>query len=410
MISLGTRSSAANRLLLLTGAIFFCLTSLAHAAPMLNGIATYSEFNKERFLAALYTESPSTDAATLFDTNQVRRMEVRITADNFSGRRLGKMWIEGMAINNSSTTLTEQADNMVTFTNLLKKPLILGDRLSIDYQPGLGTQIKVNDVLLGQIASPSFFDTLLRTWIGNVPLSSELRDSLLKSGQIDSNLLARFNSLSPNPALKQATAEWVLPIDADATVAATDTATTTATQNIADVAATAAPALPPPTIEVEVSAPTAEDSAASVAPKVQAPTLNIPTPASISASAAASGPALSEDDLEEKETADEPALTAETLLSRQIYHSKLMRKIYGNIRYPKRAIDRGYEGSVRLSVTIDRQGNLLKTSVMAASTFDLLNEAALSAVNKTAPYLPVPNNISGDTFTFSLPIEFRLPK
>lgn len=105
-----------------------------------------------------------------------------------------------------------------------------------------------------------------------------------------------------------------------------------------------------------------------------------------------------------------PQLTAETLLNRQLYHSKLLKWTYKYLSYPRRALKRGQQGSVRLTVVIDREGNVQEVTAVEESRFALLNREALGAVKRAEPFPPVPDTVSGERFEFSLPIVFRLPK
>ena len=116
---------------------------------------------------------------------------------------------------------------------------------------------------------------------------------------------------------------------------------------------------------------------------------------------------MQEEELEEESA---PLLTAESLLNRQLYHSQLLKWTYKYIRYPKRAVSRGHEGSVRVAVVIDRDGNVKNVSEVESSKYSTLNREALGAVNRAIPFPAIPEGIEGEEFAFSLPIVFRLPK
>ncbi|RZA03061.1 MAG: energy transducer TonB, partial [Moraxellaceae bacterium] len=166
--------------------LFTTLCSLAHAAdPMLNGIAVHSELGKEQFIGALYSNPLSDNADTLISSAQSMRMELKIVApEGLTTRRFSRMWIEGMAINNPSALLTEQADNMVKFDGLFKGRLAQNDNIVFSFEPGKGVNVVVNDVTLGNIPSDKFIGMLLRTWVGKVPLSSDYKEGILKVGKV----------------------------------------------------------------------------------------------------------------------------------------------------------------------------------------------------------------------------------
>jgi periplasmic protein TonB len=109
------------------------------------------------------------------------------------------------------------------------------------------------------------------------------------------------------------------------------------------------------------------------------------------------------------EEEDEPALTAESLLAQQFYHSDLLRAVNRNISYPRRAEQRRMEGGLRIGVTIDRRGNILSMVWLEESPHDLLNREAWNAVTRAAPFAAVPDGIRGEEYEFSVPVNFRLP-
>lgn len=412
-------------------ALLLAFTMPAWAEPLINGIATHSEFNKERFIAALYSETLSKDANTIIQASEAKRLELRITARRLSARRLNNMWIEGMAINNSGATLSEQAQNMVSFTGLIKHKLVAGDRVVIDSKPGFGTTVSVNGTELGNIASDDFFNLLLRTWIGNVPLSSDFRDALLTEGEVDAELLSRFEGIKPSDARRQAVAAWTAPTQSAPVATPAPVAIAAAPQAVAQPAISAPTLAQAPTLaKPELAAPVVTEPEIAVAegPEDEGAENESPeneSPAATEELAAAEETIMSEDDVfgdepltdeeealldDEDDDAEAPLLTAESLLSRQLYHSKLLKWTYKYIRYPKRAVSRGHEGSVRLNVTIDREGNVQNVAEMENSRHSTLNKEALKAVQRATPFPPVPEDVTGEAFEFSLPIVFRLPK
>ncbi len=418
MVNIASGAKLAKGIAVSTAALLLTISSHINAAPLINGISVHSEFNKERFIGALYSETLSTDASAILQSTEAKRLELRITAKRLSARRLSKMWIEGMAINNSGATLSEQAQNMVKFTSLIKQKLVAGDHLVIDYVPGEGTKVRANDTELGTIESDAFFNLLLRTWIGSVPLSSDFRAAMLTAGDVDGDLLARFEAIQPSENRLNAFAEPVAKPKKAVPAAMI-------------AAASPTPAVSQPVISAPalVQAPTLAQAPSLPQPEIEAPAEPTPgtTPAESTPAeevAATDAPIMSEDEvfgdeatldedaLLDEEEADEdlPLLTAESLLSRQLYHSKLLKWTYKYIRYPKRAVSRGHEGSVRLTVTIDREGNVQNVAEMENSKHSTLNKEALKAVGRATPFPPVPEDVVGTDFEFSLPIVFRLPK
>lgn len=352
-----------------------CSLTLA-AEPMLNGIAVHTDLGKEQFIGALYSNPLSDNADTLLGSAQAMRMELKIVApEGVTTRRFSRWWIEGMAINNSPSLLTEQADNMVKFDGLFKGRFIANDDIVFSFEPGKGVNISVNDVLLGNIPGDKFFGMLLRTWIGKVPLSTDYKDNILKVGKINPELKGRFEKIKPTKDRTTEIAGW------------------SKIKTAAELAAEK---------EKEAAAKSSAQSSSHDNKQVAAAQKSEPSKAD-AAKAAATKAAVSDEE-------EKPALTAQTLLARQFYVSDLLKKIFASTRYPKRALERNQAGSVRIAVVINRQGNIVSTSLLQGSEFELLNEAAMDAVTKAAPYPAVPDTIAGATFEFTAPLKFTLPK
>jgi protein TonB len=362
----------------------FC--SQALAAPLLNGMAIHVDLGKEQFIGALYSTPLSDNPDKLLANSQSMRMELKITApDGVTTRRFSRWWIEGMAINNSTALLTEQADNMVKFDGLFKGRFAPNDTIAFISEPGKGVNITINDVLLGNIASDKFFSMLLRTWIGKVPLSSDYKDGILKSGNVSAELKSRFDKIKPSKDRITEVAGWSK-IKSAADLAAEKEKEKEAKELAAKSSSSS-------------SADSAKQLAAQKADQAKADAAKAEAAKSVTPKPAAT-PAASDDD-------EQPALTAQTLLARQFYVSDQLKKIYANVRYPKKALDKGQTGSVRVTVVINRQGNLTSVSIAQASEFEALNEAALEAVNKTN-FTAIPDAVTGASFEFNAPLRFTL--
>ena len=391
-----------------------CWTSLAFAEPILNGLATHTNFGKDQFIAALYCESPSDDARTVLLDTRDKAMELRVVVDQLYPRHFRRMWIESMAINAGSAELEKHAQAMANFSNMLQVKLRVGDIFRIERKAATGVRILVDGHLLGVIPDPHFFDLLLRTWIGPVPLSTQLKNGLLANGNPDEDLRRLYNTTRPSPERILAISS-ALSDKAKEDTAATNAPTPAETSN----GETVTPAKPA-VAGVEPTPPASDTTDKTDTPKTE-PTPTAPTTAAVAAVPAAPvkpvvaavKPGLvSEKDLFEQDSIldEEPEelITAETLLAQQLYISKLTRWTGGFVEYPRRAQRTGQEGTVRLTITINRDGEVKDVSYEDQTEYKLLNQAAYKAVKKASPFPAMPPTISGDSYVFSVPVTFRL--
>ena len=360
-------------------------STLLRAEPMLNGISSHSELGQEQFIGALFSETISNNADTLLSANQPMRIEMKVLSnDGLSARRFSRMWIDGMAINNSPSVLTEQANNIVKLDSLFKGRLVKGDHVIFKLTPGKGVDVSVNGVTLGNIANDQFFSLLLSSWIGKVPLSSDFKDNMLKVGDVGLSLRSRFDQIKPASQRVSDISTWSGQAQSSA---ASSAARSSARSSIAIEVEVPKPVITIPPISEEEQSSSSQ--AASVARSV----------------AAASSVPKVED--EEDEDAG-PAFTTQSLLARQFYVKEVIKLINKRVRYPAVAAQKGQEGSVRVSVTLDRQGNIIAITATEPSRFNALTKEALAAIQRAAPFPALPPELPGNSFNFTAPIRFTL--
>ncbi|HEY7884148.1 MAG TPA: TonB family protein [Cellvibrionaceae bacterium] len=387
------------------------LTLLAlplQAATLLNGIAVHQELGRDQFIGAVYSDTLTDNADVLLAGNQSLRMELKVTAENgLTARRFSRLWVEGMAINNSPDVLTAQADNMVAFTNLFKGRLNTNDHVIFNLTPGEGVDITVNGVELGTIADDEFFSLLLSAWVGRVPLSSTFRENLLVAGEVDSGLISRYESILPSSNATARIAAWIAPPPAPAPTPTPVPAPEPVPEPEPEVAETQAPSRPAIDIEMPAIAGLPQrPPRADTAPVDEPAPETAPAPEPIPEPVVASTPEVVTQDEEDEEAL--PLFTAESLLANQRYFSNMMVNIQRNLTYPRRAAQRGQEGSLRVAVVIDRNGNLLSAEILEESRHALLNREAMSKIEELSPYPAIPDTIPGRTHEFTIPITFAL--
>lgn len=78
-------------------------------------------------------------------------------------------------------------------------------------------------------------------------------------------------------------------------------------------------------------------------------------------------------------------------------------------RYPPRASMRQIEGTVLVAFELDASGKVLARSIERSSGHDILDEAALSLIDRASPMpAPPPELARGGSLRFSVPIGYRL--
>ena len=87
----------------------------------------------------------------------------------------------------------------------------------------------------------------------------------------------------------------------------------------------------------------------------------------------------------------------------------LIRKKIENAKmYPHWAREAGYEGITKIRFAILSDGQLGRVSIIDSSGYDILDNAAITAIEKSAPFPALPNSLKRDILEIELPIAFRL--
>jgi protein TonB len=91
------------------------------------------------------------------------------------------------------------------------------------------------------------------------------------------------------------------------------------------------------------------------------------------------------------------------------YRLALAREARRYKRYPTRAIDAGWSGTVELRVTVQTSG-AAEAELVKSSDHGTLDEAALEMMRLALPATQVPSVLRGRTFVVNLPVVFELPE
>ncbi|WP_203299040.1 energy transducer TonB [Marinobacter sediminum] len=90
------------------------------------------------------------------------------------------------------------------------------------------------------------------------------------------------------------------------------------------------------------------------------------------------------------------------------YLKQLSRHLSQHYQYPRRARRLGQEGTPVVVFRFDREGKLLELHLKTGSGHPLLDDAALEMLRDAAPLPAVPARMNGQSFSYALPVRFRL--
>ncbi|MEM9330751.1 MAG: TonB family protein [Pseudomonadota bacterium] len=89
------------------------------------------------------------------------------------------------------------------------------------------------------------------------------------------------------------------------------------------------------------------------------------------------------------------------------YPGKIVRKLRRSLRYPKAAKKKKIRGQVLVSFVVSRSGQVSGVRVVRGSGSSILDDAAVKAVLRAAPFPKIPENAGRSKWSFKVPLAFK---
>ena len=398
---------------LLVGVQIATALSLASVATaqsdlVMNGSSVYADLGKDQFAAALYLETLQQNPSIAHSMQGEKRMKVRIL-NNYSKRRWFNLWMQSISINNSREKFSESAQGLMTLMLAAKSAPQRGDLIEYLSSPDTGTSMRFNGTELVTDLPADVFDLLLNTWIGSIPPTTSFKDEILGK-QRNPSAAELLETVTTVPERESLAASWVLPPEPVAVAAVPEIKLKPSIKKAPKVkTATPAklnetPALAATSAVTDTKSVATKDQSTAVKPTsdTDIPVSKSDDPAKTSLARAEAGPDATSD------TEDDADFSIAEALAMRDYTPLVVQEIYKKISYPSRAIDRGFEGTVRMVVVVSKSGALEKVSIAQKSRHSILNKAAIKATERAAPFPALPAALNTDEFEITVPITFKL--
>lgn len=142
----------------------------------LNGMGLRTKVVFKVYVAGLYLETPSKDAAAVVSSDQVKSIRLAILR-SLKGSQVSEAIEEGFEKNSKSqmAALKPRLSKLATLIPNVEK----GDDILLTYVPGKGTVVTVKGAEKGVIEGKDFADALLSVWLGSNPVQEDLKRELL---------------------------------------------------------------------------------------------------------------------------------------------------------------------------------------------------------------------------------------
>ncbi len=407
------------RLLLAAAAVGGATTAVAQN----NQYSALIQSNQPQFAARLETPDRP-DARELLGKTPASTMEYRIISDRINNRRFFKLLADAIAVNTDAQKLAKNASFISRSRSALPVELQPNDHLAFHFDGNSKVTMHLNGEQVASFEAPDYYRMLLSTWIGQVPISSRFKREILGQETADADIRAFYDGANPSADRRAQVAAAIRQQNAPQAVAAKPAPVPVAKAEQPKPKVVAAPVAKPVAkpvpLPVSKPAPKPEPTVTAKAePKVAA---KAPAPEAKQTPQAKPQP-KPQPKVEPKpepqpapavaKAQPEPTLTEEQeairLLLRQDYLMRLNREINVHKHIPQRAFTRRAEGSVRLAITLDSNGTLLKIDIVEPSKHNMFNEQALEAVGNAQPFTPPPTGLEADPFEFETTLYYDLP-
>lgn len=151
-------------------------TSVEGKALKLNGAGLRTKMVFKVYVAGLYVETATRDAASLVSSDQVKRMHLSILR-SLDRSKITEAISEGFEKNSKGALpgLKARLDRLNAMIPNVEK----GDQILLTYVPGKGTVVSAKNVEKGVIEGKDFADALFSVWLGANPVQADLKKGLL---------------------------------------------------------------------------------------------------------------------------------------------------------------------------------------------------------------------------------------
>ncbi len=145
---------------------------------ILNGAGIRSKFFFDIYIGSLYLEKKHHTAQDIYNAHGEKRISMYFLSKKITKNKLVADWNDGFENNHSKAELLKLQSQIDQFNRLfidVKK----SDIINLNFIPTTGTFVIINEKTMGLVEGDNFFTALLKIWLGDDPLDSDLKKSML---------------------------------------------------------------------------------------------------------------------------------------------------------------------------------------------------------------------------------------
>ncbi|MBP9685522.1 MAG: chalcone isomerase family protein [Rhodoferax sp.] len=147
----------------------------------LNGVGTRHKGSLKMYVAALYLEKKTSNTAEVFNQSGPKRLSLTMVR-NVEAGELGRLFTHQIIANSDKAIILRLAPQLRRMGEMFaqQKKVLIEDSIMIDWVPGTGTVITIQDKMqIEPFKEPEFYKAMLSIWLGNSPAEKPLKNALL---------------------------------------------------------------------------------------------------------------------------------------------------------------------------------------------------------------------------------------
>lgn len=133
----------------------------------------------DTYIGKLYVETPTTDEDAIIKADEFKRMVFHVAMKRISGRRIAKAMYDALQLNLTAEEALALEDRLRLLVDLFDVSLRRGEEGYIEWVPGTGSRIVINDKEMGIIPGKDLSDAILKIWIGDNPVGNTFKNQIL---------------------------------------------------------------------------------------------------------------------------------------------------------------------------------------------------------------------------------------
>ncbi len=154
--------------------------TVANGTPalILNGAGIREKLFLDIYIGALYLPAKSGDALAILSGKGPACVAMHFLYKQVSREKINDAWEDGLAANHNAVEMQALQPQLEKFKTLFRT-MHKGEVIRICYLPGTGTEVRINGERRGDVEGETFFHALLAIWLGNHPVSNDLKQGML---------------------------------------------------------------------------------------------------------------------------------------------------------------------------------------------------------------------------------------